>query len=145
MDYKQAAGRNWSSGRPKRRPLRLNGGARQRLPETLPPPGRLEHRDAAGRNWTHDRARRDAAGTRHGRSGLPSYPPRERGGADHDRPYTFVRPSALSTSPFSARQFAHLLVLRGRIGDGQMADDVRPEDRGPDDVRPRRERFGSAA
>jgi hypothetical protein len=145
MDYKQAAGRNWSSGRPKRRPFKLNGGARQRLPETLPPPGRLEHRDAAGRNWTHDRARRDAAGTRHRRSGLPTYPPRERGGADHDRPYNFVRPSAAWTFPFSVRQFARLLVLRGRIGDGQVADDVRAEDVRPEDVQPHQEQFGSAA
>ena len=38
------------------------------------------------------------------------------GAADHDRLYTFGRlPSVAAPFPFSTRQFARLLVLRGRI------------------------------
>jgi hypothetical protein len=44
--------------------------------------------------------------------------------ADHDQPYQFGRrPRALAPYPFSTRQFARLLVLRGRIQAGQFAAD----------------------
>ncbi len=46
------------------------------------------------------------------------------GAADHDTPYRFgFRPSSRWTYPFSARQYCHLLVLRGRIQDGEFGDD----------------------
>jgi hypothetical protein len=40
------------------------------------------------------------------------------GAADHDQPYRFgFRPRASSPYPFNTRQYARLLVLRGRIQD----------------------------
>jgi hypothetical protein len=40
------------------------------------------------------------------------------GSADHDQPYRFgCRPRSLATYPFNTRQYARLLVLRGRIQD----------------------------
>lgn len=46
------------------------------------------------------------------------------GAADHDRSYVFGRPPrALAPFPFTPRQFARLLLLRGRIQDGAFADD----------------------
>ncbi|HLH25278.1 MAG TPA: hypothetical protein VK066_22400 [Chloroflexota bacterium] len=46
------------------------------------------------------------------------------GAADHDVPYRFgSRPSSRWTYPFTARQYCRLLVLRGRIRDGEYADD----------------------
>ena len=37
------------------------------------------------------------------------------GAADHDQPYTFGRsPRAIAPYPFNTREFARLLVLRGR-------------------------------
>jgi hypothetical protein len=43
---------------------------------------------------------------------------------DHDQPYRFGRtPRAIAPYPFSTRQFARLLVLRGRIQAGQFAAD----------------------
>jgi hypothetical protein len=48
------------------------------------------------------------------------------GAADHDQPYRFGRrPRSSATYPFSTRQFARLLVLRGRVQAGEFgADDV---------------------
>ena len=44
--------------------------------------------------------------------------------SDHDQPYRFGRtPRAIAPYPFSTRQFARLLVLRGRIQAGQFAAD----------------------
>ena len=41
------------------------------------------------------------------------------GAADHDQPYRFGRqPRAVAPYPFSTRQFARLLVLRGKVGAG---------------------------
>jgi hypothetical protein len=41
------------------------------------------------------------------------------GAADHDQPYRFgCRPRAAVPYPFSTRQYARLLVLRGRVQDG---------------------------
>ena len=38
--------------------------------------------------------------------------------ADHDQPYRFgFRPRANASYPFSTRQYARLLILRGRIQD----------------------------
>ena len=47
------------------------------------------------------------------------------GTADHDQPYRFGRrPTANATYPFSIREYAHLLVLRGRVWDGEFAADM---------------------
>jgi hypothetical protein len=46
------------------------------------------------------------------------------GAGDNDQPFAFGRrPSSAWTYPFTARQYTHLLVLRGRIQDGDYADD----------------------
>ena len=43
---------------------------------------------------------------------------------DHDIPYIFDRlPRAASPFPFSMRQFARLLILRGRFRAGELAND----------------------
>jgi hypothetical protein len=40
------------------------------------------------------------------------------GAGDHDQPYRFgCRPRASATYPFNTRQYARLLVLRGRVLD----------------------------
>jgi hypothetical protein len=40
------------------------------------------------------------------------------GAGDNDQPYTFGRrPRAIAPWPFTERQYAHLLVLRGRLAD----------------------------
>jgi hypothetical protein len=40
------------------------------------------------------------------------------GAADHDEPYRFGRrPNARAPFPFTERQFARLLILRGRVRD----------------------------
>jgi len=47
-----------------------------------------------------------------------------RGAADHDRPYRFGRrPCSSAPYPFSTRQYVRLLVLRGRIQDGDVDED----------------------
>jgi hypothetical protein len=47
------------------------------------------------------------------------------GAGDHDQPFSFgLRPSSASTYPFTAMQYTHLLVLRGRVLDGEYADDL---------------------
>lgn len=44
------------------------------------------------------------------------YPERERGAADNDQPYRFgQQPRAVAPWPFTERQYARLLILRGRI------------------------------
>ena len=44
--------------------------------------------------------------------------------ADFDLPYRFGRtPRAIAPYPFSTREFARLLVLRGRVRAGQFAAD----------------------
>ena len=46
------------------------------------------------------------------------------GAADNDAPFRFGRlPSARWTYPFTAWQYSRLLFLRGRIQDGEYADD----------------------
>jgi hypothetical protein len=126
MDYRNAAGRNWSSERDKPRRRRSSGSSPYRLPETLPPHGQLEHRDAPGRNWTHEQPPRRRA-TLHAER--RDYPSRERGGADHDLPYRFQSPTLARPLPFTTRQYGRLLVLRGRILDGDWSDDTRAGDR----------------
>ena len=46
------------------------------------------------------------------------------GAGDHDQAFRFgLRPSSVSTYPFTAMQYTRLLVLRGRVQDGDFADD----------------------
>jgi hypothetical protein len=123
MNYRNAAGRNWSSERDRPRRRRSSGSSAYRLPETLPPPGQLEHRDAPGRNWTHEQPTRRRPNLHSERR--PDYPARERGGGDHDLPYGFQGPTLARPFPFTTRQYAKLLVLRGRIHDGDRSDDTR--------------------
>lgn len=48
------------------------------------------------------------------------------GAGDHDEPYLFGhRPMTAWTYPFNERQYARLLLLRGRLLDGDLADDRR--------------------
>jgi hypothetical protein len=43
---------------------------------------------------------------------------------DHDMPYRFgLRPTSRAPFPFKERQFARLLILRGRVQDGPSAAD----------------------
>jgi hypothetical protein len=45
------------------------------------------------------------------------------GAGDHDEPYHFGRKPRSSTPyPFSTRQYMHLLVLRGRVQDGDISE-----------------------
>jgi hypothetical protein len=47
-----------------------------------------------------------------------------RGCADHDQPYTFGRrPRGVAPFPFTTRQYARLLALRGRVADGLAGTD----------------------
>jgi hypothetical protein len=51
------------------------------------------------------------------------------GAGDHDEPYTFGRrPNARAPFPFTERQYARLLVFRGRVQE-------RPESHGPAQLR----------
>ena len=46
------------------------------------------------------------------------------GAADHDVPFRFgCRPTTNWTYPFTARQYCRLLLLRGRVQDGEFGDD----------------------
>ena len=46
------------------------------------------------------------------------------GAGDHDQPYMFGRrPRAVAPWPFTERQYALLLVLRGRVADAPAAAD----------------------
>lgn len=54
------------------------------------------------------------------------HPPRECGGGDHDQPYRYTAPTAEWSLPFSRREYARLLVLRGRAQDGAFSDDGYP-------------------
>ena len=48
------------------------------------------------------------------------------GAGDHDLPYRFGRqPRVVAPSPFSTRQFARLLVLRGKVAAGLIGADDR--------------------
>ena len=50
------------------------------------------------------------------------------GNADHEQPYRFGwRPSASTPYPFSTRQYARLLMLRGRVRDRGLGRDDAPE------------------
>jgi hypothetical protein len=45
---------------------------------------------------------------------------------DHDMPYRFgLRPTARAPFPFRERQYARLLILRGRVQDTPSAEDRR--------------------
>jgi hypothetical protein len=57
------------------------------------------------------------------------------GSADHDQPYRFgFRPRASAPYPFNTRQYARLLVLRGRMQDriGASLELLPVEDRSRD-------------
>jgi hypothetical protein len=54
------------------------------------------------------------------------HPARECGAADHDQPYRYRAPTADRPLPFGYREYARLLVLRGRAQDGAFADDGCP-------------------
>ena len=44
------------------------------------------------------------------------------GGGDHDKPYAFGRtPSSAAPFPFTTREFARLLILRGRVQEARAA------------------------
>jgi hypothetical protein len=45
------------------------------------------------------------------------------GAGDHDQPYRFGRPRANVPYPFNTRQYARLLVLRGRLQDRHAGED----------------------
>ena len=46
------------------------------------------------------------------------------GAGDHDEPYRFGRlPRSGVPYPFNTRQYVRLLVLRGRVQDGDLGDD----------------------
>jgi hypothetical protein len=63
-----------------------------------------------------------AGGSSHALAGLGSKD--GLGSGDHDQAYTFGRrPRAAAPFPFTPRQFARLLALRGRIGDGLVSGD----------------------
>jgi hypothetical protein len=48
-----------------------------------------------------------------------------RGAGDHDQAFRFgYRPSARWTYPFSVSQYGRLLILRGRVQDGDYAADL---------------------
>ena len=50
------------------------------------------------------------------------------GTADHDQPYRLGwRPSASTPYPFSTRQYARLLMLRGRVRDRGLGRDDAPD------------------
>lgn len=50
------------------------------------------------------------------------------GAADHDVAYRFgLRPSSRWTYPFTGWQLSRLLILRGRMQDGEFADDSGPD------------------
>lgn len=118
MDYRQAPGRNWARER-RRGP---HAHLRPRTTEGNPAaPSSVWYtvgglKNAAGRNWSHqplprryglDRARAEPAVD-------PSHPARERGGGDSDQPYTYHRPSSRWTFPFTAREYARLLILKSK-------------------------------
>jgi hypothetical protein len=47
------------------------------------------------------------------------------GAGDHDKPYVFGRlPRALAPWPFSERQYARLLIVRGRVREKQLSEQV---------------------
>ena len=51
-------------------------------------------------------------------------PPNDPGGRSYDERYEFGRlPRAVAHFPFSTREFARLLGLRGRVHDGVVAGD----------------------
>lgn len=62
----------------------------------------------------------------------PGYAPRREsldgiGAGDHDVPYVFGQlPRTVAPFPFSTRQFARLLILRGRVREVHHADDRAP-------------------
>jgi hypothetical protein len=55
-------------------------------------------------------------------------PQHERGGGDHDQPYTFGHPPTwTSPTPFTPGQLSWLIFHRNRRQDGKFDDDMHPE------------------
>jgi hypothetical protein len=65
----------------------------------------------------------DEGAARRVRAIKTGHPPRECGGGDHDRPYSYRAPTADDPVPFDRGEYARLLVLRGRARAGAFADD----------------------
>jgi hypothetical protein len=122
MNYKSAAGRNWTREQRRRRLVHLEReSSTAEMREPSPEWYSLgNYHGAAGRNWA-EAARRVApvrlqAGN--ASTGRPDeYPLRERGGGDHDEPYRYLAPNADWTFPFSTRQYARLLILRTKLSE----------------------------
>ena len=127
MNTKNAAGRNWA-----RTPRRLS-----RVHQCAPRPAVPDTeragisqlrpiKDAPGRNWDHPVHRHPTVTLRSAASSAPQYPERERGGGDHDQPYTYRRPTTLNPFPFTLREYARLLILQSRLGDHRLSQRGRP-------------------
>jgi hypothetical protein len=121
VNYKQAAGRNWARAERRNRPvhLALNPDAATVTRNVFQE--EAEIRRAAGRNWSREARplRRAHLQPQQPDTFLNFCPARELGGGDHDRPYAYHQPSSRWTFPFSTRQYARLLVLRGRLAERQ--------------------------
>ncbi len=122
MNYKQAAGRNWTRAARKSSPVKLH-----QMPAGASALGRspvwyaaTDLKNAPGRNWNLEtrRARRVRLrqATEAG-SHWSAYPLRERGGGDHDQPYEYRTPSSRWSFPFTSREYARLLILRSRLSE----------------------------
>jgi hypothetical protein len=65
-----------------------------------------------------ERSREPAMSTQSNTQNEPMSPFDGDGAGDHDEPYRFGRrPNARAPYPFTERQFARLLILRGRLRD----------------------------
>jgi hypothetical protein len=115
MDYRNAPGRNWTRSRRRKPLVQLRSAADQERRPSSVWYSLRDLTDAPGRNWTHAPKRRRPG--RLNRPERPDVPERERGGGDHDEPYTYRAPSWRWTFPFTERQYARLLILRGKRRD----------------------------
>ena len=122
MNYRNAPGRNWA------RPARRRGANLQ--PEALPRESFAawlaggDNELAAGRNWAQRRRkprRVHLEGVGTVASTVETYPLRERGGGDHDEPYTYRAPSTSNPLPFTLREYGHLLLLKGKVAAPELA------------------------
>lgn len=121
MNYKNAAGRNWARASRKQRQVHLADSSLERWSPLLESTSSVgSKKEAPGRNWSRERPRwtrvhlDEKPSALAGASGCPL---RERGGGDHDQAFEYRAPSSRWTFPFTARQYARLLALRGRASD----------------------------
>jgi hypothetical protein len=119
MNYKNAAGRNWTREARKscRATLRASSepdAVLATLPTALDQV--VSHKQIAGRNWSRQPRKRRPVHLSRTETRL-TYPDRERGGGDHDQPYDYKAPSWRWTFPFSEWEYARLLALRGQLRD----------------------------